>query len=150
MIEQEIEKRVIDELSDAVDDNKIQFIGLWQKNDNGLKSFEDYSSYGIVTVKVYPRTYETPTIPYANFQVDIGLTMRAEIDSSGLSYLSTTEKISNLLQNWQNDFQSFQTSFSNIDTFQPTGFNIDSGDVGLDRDNCVWQYTHTFTMYGII
>ena len=150
MIEQKIENLVIEELSSAVDNDKIQFIGVWQKNDDGLKSFEDSNSYGIVTVKVYPRTYDTPTIPYANFQVDISLTMRAEIDSSGISYFDVTERISNILQSWQNSFENFDTTFSQIEQLQPTGFSLDSGDVGIDRDNCVWQYTHTFTVYGII
>ena len=108
MIEQKIEKKVIDVLTTTLNDGNIQIIGAWQPDFGGLKSMQEYNSDAIITIKAYPRTYETPTIPYATFQVDVSLTMRADVDAGGVSYLETTKKISDVLQEWQNKFDVFK------------------------------------------
>lgn len=42
---------------------------------------------GILTVKVYPRQYETPTIPDGSMQVDVGLVSRTDVDWQGTGWL---------------------------------------------------------------
>lgn len=67
MTEQKIEKIVIDKLKDAfasANADGVQFVGVWQAAEDGnVKALEDGTSTSILAVKVYPRTYETPTIP---------------------------------------------------------------------------------------
>jgi len=58
--------------------------------------------------------------------------------------------VSNILHTWQKSYQAYSTDFQIEDEFQPTGFNLESGDVGLDKEACIWQYTQTFNLYGII
>lgn len=129
----------------------IQLMGAWQPAPEGdLKAIEDGKKTGVLGVKVYPRTYDTPTIPDGAFQVDIALTIRAEVDRTGKSYLDITEVVSNILHAWQKSYSAYATDFKIEDEFQPTGFNLDSSDVGLDKENCVWQYNQTFKLYGII
>ena len=126
-------------------------MGAWTPSPNdGLKALEDGTKTGVLGVKVYPRTYETPTIPDGIFQVDVSLTVRADADKGGTDYLAITDAVSKVVHSWQKSYDSYVTDFAIEDEFRPTGFNIDSSDVGLDKENCVWQYSQTFNLYGII
>lgn len=154
MTEQKIEKIILDKFNAAFESANVdgyQLIGAWQAVDDGqVKAVEEGRSKIILGVKVYPRSYETPTIPDGQFQVDISLTVRAEVDSTGQDYLATTQLVSDILHAWQKSYQAYSTDFRIEDEFQPTGFNLESGDVGLDKEACIWQYTQTFNLYGII
>ncbi len=154
MTEQKIEKIILDKFNDAFATSNVngyQLIGAWQAVEDGqVKAIEEGTSKIILGVKVYPRSYETPTIPDGQFQVDISLTVRAEVDSTGQDYLEVTQIVSNILHTWQKSYQAYSTDFQIEDEFQPTGFNLESGDVGLDKEACIWQYTQTFNLYGII
>lgn len=154
MTEQKIEKIVIDKLKDAFAEanvDGIQFVGVWQAAEDGnVKALEDGTSASILAVKVYPRTYETPTIPDGQFQVDVSLIVRADADSTGQDYMALTEIVSGILHAWQKSYQAYAEDFQIEDEFQPTGFNLESGDAGLDKEACIWQYTQTFNLYGII
>lgn len=129
----------------------MQFIGVWQTvGDGNIKALES-SKYGaILGVKVYPRTYETPTVPDGMFQVDISLTVRADVDYTGQDYLRITQVVSDVLHTWQKSFSDYNTDFAIEDEFLPTGFNLESGDVGLDKEACIWQFTQTANLYGVI
>ena len=154
MTEQKIEKIVIDKFKSAFEEhdmNDVQLVGTWQVAEEGsIKAFEDKAATGILAVKVYPRTYETPTIPDGQFQVDISLIVRADMDTTGQGYLAMTQIVSDILHSWQKSYASYSQDFMIEDEFQPTGFNLESGDVGLDKEARIWQYTHTFNLYGII
>lgn len=154
MTEQKIEKIVIDKLESALSAegiSSLQFIGTWQPTDEGeVKALEDGTKIGAIAVKVLPRVYDTPTIPDGQFSVQITLTMRAEVDVTGKSYLDVTDIISSVTHKWQKSYSDYATDFNIEDEFQPTGFNLDSGDVGIDKENCVWTFQQTFTLYGII
>ena len=154
MTEQKIEKIVLDKFDAAFQEagiNNIQLIGAWQPAQDGdLKAIEEGTKTGMLGVKVYPRTYDTPTIPDGVFNVDISLTIRAEVDNKGVDYLATTELVSNILHAWQKSYAAYATDFNIENEFQPTGFNLESSDVGLDKENCVWQYNQSFKLYGII
>jgi hypothetical protein len=34
--------------------------------------------------------------------------------------------------------------------FNPSGFSMSGGDIGLDKDVCSWTFTQTFDLYGVI
>lgn len=154
MTEQKIEKIILDKFNETFATSNVngyQLIGAWQAVEDGqVKAIEDGTSKIILGVKVYPRSYSTPTIPDGQFQVDISLTVRAEVDSTGKDYLEVTQLVSNILHTWQKSYQAYSIDFYIEDEFKPTGFNIESGDVGLDKEACIWQYTQTFNLYGII
>lgn len=147
MIEQVIEKIVVDRLVEAVEDDDIQVIGTWQKATNGLKSNEDYSSKGVVVVKAYPRSYETPTIPSCAIDIEVTLNIRADVDFNGNDYLDITDKINQVFQEWQNDFTSYEQLF-NIQEFIPTGYQLNGGNVGMDRNECIWTVQQSMIIYG--
>lgn len=69
MLEKDLEQKVIDKIESAFETGEIdgmQVVGAWQTVDAGyLKAHEDIGE-GIVTVKVYPRQYATPTIADAS------------------------------------------------------------------------------------
>ena len=154
MTEQKIEKIVIDKISTALETAEIsgiQFLGAWQSVDDGdVKALEDGTKIGAVVVKVFPRSYDTPTVADGQFNVQISLTMRADVDITGKGYLDVTDVISSITHKWQKSYSEYATDFAIEDEFQPTGYNLDSGDVGLDKENCVWNFTQSFTLYGII
>ena len=145
MIEQKIEKIVIDKFSNAlsavgIDD--IQIVGAWQPSEGDeVKGLEDGTKAGLLTVKTYPHQYETPTIPDGMMQVDVVLVSRADVDWQGTNWLSATDAVNDVLQAWQKTYDAYKTDFEIEDEFMPTGFNIAGGDCGLDKANGVWTYT---------
>ena len=154
MTEQKLEKIAMDKISTALDAAGIesyQLIGAWQiANGEVLKAAEEGNAENIVTLKVLPRQYETPTIPYATFTVRVNVISRAEIDAQGTGWMAATETVKNLLQGWQAAFSAVQADFEIADEFKPSGFSLEGGDLGLDRDNCIWQFSQSFNLYGII
>lgn len=76
--------------------------------------------------------------------------MRADVDSTGTDYLDVTEIVSTVTHKWQKSFGDYATDFTIESEFQPTGYNLESGDVGLDRESATWTFAQSFTLYGII
>ena len=154
LIEQKIEKIVLEQFDTALsvaNVNGIQLIGAWQSaTDDNLKAFEDGRAIGVLGVKVYPRQYDTPTIPDGSMQVDVSLTIRADVDKQGTTWLSATEAISDTLQKWQKSYADYKPVFEITGEFLPTGFNIAGGDCGLDKQSDTWQYTQSFNLFGVI
>ena len=150
LIEQKLEKAVIDKFIEVLPTGSgVSVIGIWQPaGDNQVKG-EEGKPNALLAVKAYPRTYETPTIPDAEFQIDVSLAVRSDEDYNGMNYLEITSLISDALQDWQNDFGKL-TTFNLDGLFRVTGFNLTGGDCGLDIENCVWQYSQSFTIYGIV
>ena len=101
MIEQKIEKITIDRLEAALSAagvEGVQTIGAWQSvTDDQIKALEDGRAKGVLGVKVYPRQYETPTIPDGSMQVEVSLNVRAETDAQGQTWLKATEAVSDEL-----------------------------------------------------
>ena len=153
MTEQKIEKIVLDKLEAALSSSadSLQFVGAWQPADEDcIKALEIGTKEGIVSVKAMPRIYDTPTIPDGQIQVQVALTMRADSDAGGRNYLDDTETMERVIHAWQKSYDAYASDFTISGEFSPTGFSIDSGDVGLDKENCVWQFSQAFTLYGII
>jgi len=152
MTEQKIEALMMQHLQSAMSGLEgvaLQFIGAWQPAQD-VKALESSGADGFVTVKCMPRTYETPTIPDGSFQVIVALSMRADVDSNGTNYLAVTDAISSCLHTWQKSYTDYATAFAIAGEFEPTGYNIESGDCGLDADKCIWTYTATVNLFGII
>lgn len=76
--------------------------------------------------------------------------MRADVDKGGANYLDVSDRTSKVLQGWQDKFSAAKTAFDVERGFCTTGFRLDGGDCGMDRDACVWQLSQNFTIYGII
>ena len=104
----------------------------------------------VLGVKAFPRTYETPTIPHAEIQIQMSLAVRSDMDYNGRDYLAITTMLSNMLQKWQSDFSTVDNDFAISNQFNPTGFQLTGGDCGLDRDANIWQWSQTISIYGII
>lgn len=80
----------------------------------------------------------------------VSLLMRSDVDYNGQNYLQVTSAISDLMQSWQNSFSAGETQFTVENEFTFTGFQLGGGDCGVDVEKCVWSYTQTMTVYGII
>jgi hypothetical protein len=101
MIEQKLEKKVIDKIDQALKARgvtDIQIIGAWQPGSE-IKGMEDCQT-GVLTVKARPRSYETPTIPDASIQVEVNLLVRSDMDYKGQGYLDVTDIISRVFHHW--------------------------------------------------
>lgn len=117
--------------------------------DDDNKSEEEEGVESVLTVKALPRSYETPTIPYASFSFQVALVVRSDVDFNGRDYLGMTDLVSTKMQSWQKSYGSYSEDFT-TDNFEPTGFQLDGGDCGIDKTNNVWSYIQNFTVYGII
>lgn len=152
MTEQKLEALMIGHLQTAtsgLENVSLQFLGTWQPATDA-KAFEDSGADGFVSVKCLPRTYDTPTIPDGSCQIIVSLTMRADVDAGGQDYLAVTDAISACLQRWQKSYAAYAEDFAVANEFAPTGYNIESGDCGLDADKCIWTYSAIVNLYGII
>lgn len=151
MIEQSIEARIIEQISAAIkaaDIHDVAVWGAWQVDDAKAIETADYN--GIVTVKVAPREYATPTIPHATFQATVAISVRAETDATSVLRLALADVVSARLFSWQDSFEAFAESFAGIDRVRPCGFTLAGGDVGFDRATTVWNYSHNFTINAVI
>ena len=54
---------------------------------------ENSDAENVVSVKVMPRQYDTPTIPYAQFLVQLTVLTRAELDGDGANWFGATEAV---------------------------------------------------------
>lgn len=152
MIEQQLEKMVMTKIEDALKDNgidDIQVLGSWQPDDD-IKGEQDESATGFVSIKTLPRSYDTPTIPDAQIQFQVNLLVRSDIDYNGKSYLEVTDEVHKVLHKWQKSYDDYHDDFTIDDEFEATGFQLDGGDCGIDKQNCAWNFLQQFTIYGII
>lgn len=150
MTEQKIEQILIDKIQSAINDDSIQVIGSWQSLEKIRKATEVIGKSGYVSIKTYPRQYETFTIPECTMQVDVTVCIRADVDYDGITYLEKSEQILNVLYRYQKSFTSYRDDFIIEDEFKPVGFRLDSGDCGIDKDKCLWTVTQSCTIMGII
>lgn len=154
MIEQKIEKIIVDAVKatlSAANVSGIQVVGAWQPAALGeIKAVSDKSARGMMTVKVAPRSHDTFTIVEASFTVSVILSVRAEMDASGIGYLEVTDAVAGVIYPWQKRFSNYADAFAVAGEFDPTGFRLDGGDCGLDVGSGVWTWRQDFTIQGII
>ena len=80
MIEQKIEKMIVDKITSIFTDNGIDDFRVYGSlQPDILKGIEDVSSI-VVVVKANPRSYQSPTIPTCQIDFEVQLTLRADID----------------------------------------------------------------------
>lgn len=149
MIEADLEKIIIDNFKNVLKDYDTQIYGTWQTTDVENKSEEEDGVESVLTVKALPRSYDTPTVPYASMSFQIALVVRSDVDFNGKDYIGITDLVSTKMQEWQKSYGAYHEDFT-TENFEPTGFQLDGGDCGLDKTNYVWTYVQNFTLYGII
>lgn len=154
MIENELEKRIKEKLTDKITelDYKIQIIGFWEQTttEQNIKGEELEDNDGIIVVKVMPRSYETFTQPYALIPFEVSMVIRQELDTFGKCYRDVVSSIMDVFGSWQKSHQQLDNDLSIDNKFDVSGFRIDDGDCGYDGNNQTWQYSQRFTISGII
>ena len=154
MIEQLLEKRVIDKVAEVIKASGvdgISIIGAWQPSAEGtVKGIETAGDLGILSVKTKPREYATPTIPHATFDTTVSFSMRVEADPTGKKRLDVADRLVSLLYEWQASFEDFKVAFDGLDGLAPCGFTLVGGDVGLDRTASLWTCSYSFTINAVI
>lgn len=154
MIEQNIEQNMIQQLQTAIEQcgcsERTQVLGVWSPAvADVLKSFEETSPYNYVTVKVFPRQYDTPTIPTAIVRIDLTLNSKYDVDGTGTDYYALSNAIMSLMQRWQIDCSAVCDAFTS-EGFSPVGFRIASGDCGVDKQNGTWSFMTSVEVHGVI
>ena len=153
MTEQLVEKRIMEQIETALTLSGVEGVkvyGAWQPADAGaVKAVETADALGLVSVKVSPREYATPTVPHATLATTVAFSMRAEADPTGAKRLAVADAISQLLFSWQDSFAAFAAAFAGIDGLAVCGFTLSGGDVGVDRTASLWTYTHNLTINAI-
>lgn len=151
MPEELIEKAVADQMGELLKAQKIyDFKLMCRFADDGtdLQSTEGKNEI-LMTVVASPRQYETPTIADARIDFSLNLIVRADVDFNGKNWRNVTRIVQEKLQEWQDEFAAAAASFT-FDNFDFTGFQLTGGDSSLDKENQIWVFTQTASVYGII
>jgi len=152
MIEKEIENAVVSQIKsklEAAEIDNIQVSGLLGTTTDTLKGEEDGEKSGYIFVKASPRQYETPTVPECQVNVRVVMTVRADEDWNGKTYLDLFEMLMGTFEKWQKCMDDVHTLFT-FDNYFVQGYVLGPGDAGLDQTKKVWTYTHDMTLYGVI
>ena len=96
-----------------------------------------------------PRSYASPTVPITTIDCGISLTVRADIDYNGKNYLDLADMLMKQYEIWQKCDGEAHDDFT-TDDFDITGFVLGSGTTAIDSGTVVFQYNHTFTVYGVV
>lgn len=147
MIEQKIEKIMVDRFAQMVEKFGVKVYGTLQSS--FLKGSEGADT-GVLVLKVSPREYETPTVPACKLNCTLTLSLRADIDFQGKDYLEITDMIVEELEKFQKCLCDVHEIYCLPNEFNPTGFLLGAGETNIDRNNKTWLYAHTFTIYGIV
>ena len=152
IIEQELEKRISDTISQALTDNNIdgiQVTGSLQTT-NIIKSVEKGNCSGLIVVKVKPRRYQTPTTPECEIPVYVVFTSRSDVDYNGKSYMNVFGVLLDIFNQWQRCLDDVHTLFNIENVFNYTGYQLSDGDTTIDSGNKVWGYTHAMVVSGVV
>lgn len=150
MIEQKLEKNVIDKITQILNDNDIQDFSVYGSlQPEIIKGVEDESQI-IVVVKVSPRSYSSPTIPTCQIDIKVSLALRADVDFSGKNYLDVCDILMSRFEIWQKCLDDAHEDFHIPGEFSIVGFQLGNGTTAMDPDKTIWQYTHDFTIYGVV
>lgn len=100
MIEQKVEKKLVERFTELLSGFDIQIYGTLQPS-IFLKGEQEQDMAGTLVVKVSPREYETPTVPTCQLSCAVALDLRADIDYSGRTYLEVCDIILGELEQLQ-------------------------------------------------
>ena len=152
MIESKLEKLFVDKFKAVCNDYGLQIIGTLQPTTFGeLKAEEEKGSSGVLVVKIFPREYATPTVPTCTIRGSISLSLRADVDFSGNTYLDVCEAIMNEMERLQKCAHQTHGDYSiPSEGFDVTGFQLGQGDTGINQQGKIFTYLHQFTVLGVI
>ena len=156
MIEKDLQDLIKSKIKTVLEplDIKTQYLGLLdignETDEDGLKLNEDEEYDARITIKVDPSSYDTPTIPDAQYTVTVYFDISAGIDYNGKTYIDITDELEKLFYTYQKTFTTYYNAFKIEDKFEPTGFQLTGGDYSLDKDKCTWTFMRSFTLYGIV
>lgn len=151
MIEQKIEEKVLSKIGGKLEQAGITDFQLISRLSavEGVKGLEQGHGV-IVIVRSSPRSYSTPTIPTCQIDVQVSVLVRADIDYNGLKYIDVTNAIIDIFQKWQRCYADTHEYFSFPEEFRCAGFQLGTGDFGLDQTGKVWNYNHALTIFGVL
>lgn len=152
MIEAKLEKIFVERLKAELDGMGIQVCGTWDVASlDDVKAEEDEDAVGVLVVKTSPRQYRTPTVPDATINGGISLTVRGDVDYNGQVYLNAVQKIMREMERLQKCWHDAHQIYSMPEEgWTVTGFQLTQGDNTLNPTTKVWNYTHSFVVYGVI
>lgn len=150
MIEADLENKLKTKIAavfEAAGITDIQIIGSLDVAE--IKSAEEDGRTGCLAVKMQPRSYPSPTVPECTVNAALALTVRADVDYGGHKYLEIMDTLMNQFQKWQQCLDEAHEDFT-TPGFEMTGFVLNDGSTAIDRSAVIFQYSHSFTLYGII
>lgn len=152
MIECELEKLFVDKFKEVCKDFNLQIIGTLQTTTfEQLKAEEENGSSGVLVVKIFPREYATPTVPTCTIRGSISLSLRADIDFNGKTYLQVCSAIMDEMERLQKCACQVHEDYSvPSEGFDVTGFQLGQGDTGINQQGKIFTYLHQFTVFGVI
>lgn len=152
MIEQTLEDRVLYKISSALAGSgvgNVQTLAQLRASE-GVKATEKADADVYIVAKSSPRSYSTATIPTCQIDISLNVLVRADVDYNGAGYLGVTSKIMDVLQHWQRCYQDTHEDFAIEGEFSVSGFQLGSGSFALDSSAKTWQYTHSFSVFGVV
>ena len=156
MIEKDLQDKLKTLLQTRLEELRldIQYMGMLDVGNStgqdNLKLNEDDEIDSVLIIKVDPCSYETPTIPDAQFNITVSLVTSSATDYNGKTYSDITDKLESVFQYWQKTYTNYHEDFLIENKFEPTGYQLTGGAYSLDKDKYTWTYVRTFTLYGII
>lgn len=153
MVEQKIEQKIIEKLTSALQGAGVQrflVTGRLSANENTVKGLESSENDVIIVVKTSPRSYSTATIPTCQLNYEVNCLVRADVDYSGMTYLGVTDALIDVFQRWQRCYDDTHADFTLPDEFRCAGFQLGTGEFGLDQTGKVWNYNHALTVFGVL
>ncbi len=121
---------------------------LLDYENKGEETTHDHNN-GILVVKVRPREYDSPMIPTCKFNCALSLSLRADYDYNGHTYLDVCELIMDEMERLQKCLDDVHDDYS-FEGFNATGFQLGQGDTSINQTEKIWGYTHSFTVFGVI
>lgn len=150
MIEADLEKKIVDKLNGLLEQNEIDGVQVTSSFQiSEIKSIQQSGKTAYIVVKASPRSYASPTIPTTTIDCGISLTVRADIDYNGKNYLDLADMLMKQYEIWQKCEGEAHDDFT-LDDFDITGFVLGNGTTTIDSGTVVFQYNHTFTVYGVV
>lgn len=151
-VEQTLENRIVEHFEAAFAEAHInvQVMGVLQNVAEGLKGVEREDADGVMVVKARPRSYQTPSIPECQIQVDVSFTCRADKDFGGKTFADAFALLIGEFQNWQRCMDDAHTMFTVDGAFDCSGYALNEGDTFTDKAGKNWTYIHSMTIYGVV
>lgn len=149
MIEEEIEKAIVDRIQDMNIDG-LYVMGLWQQDINN-KGVEPKNAKGVLAVRVSPCYFETYGLSECIVDVVLGLSIRSDLSPNGEALVQICDPIQKMLIGWNTLTSGEQLEDFDLHDFSAGGLQVNGGTgPEVDQANKTWTISWTFTIKGII